>query len=92
VAKYYKKPIVVDAIQFHWGPEDWTSWGVCFCFVGNTFGGVDHPHIHTLEGVMSISAGDWIIKGVKGETYPCKPDIFALTYEPADPEPSDPNS
>lgn len=38
--------------------------------------------IRTLEGVMEARDGDWIIKGVKGEFYPCKPDIFAATYEP----------
>lgn len=38
--------------------------------------------IDTLEGTMQASVGDWIIKGVKGEFYPCKPDIFAATYEP----------
>jgi len=38
--------------------------------------------IHTLEGVMCAQPGDWIIRGVKGELYPCKPDIFAATYEP----------
>jgi hypothetical protein len=40
--------------------------------------------IDTLEGVMTAQPGDWIIKGVKGEFYPCKPDIFVLTYEPAE--------
>lgn len=43
------------------------------------------PHslvIHTLEGAMTASPGDWIIRGVQGEFYPCKPDIFAATYEP----------
>ena len=39
--------------------------------------------IETLEGVMCATPGDWIIRGVKGELYPCKPDIFAATYEPA---------
>ena len=39
--------------------------------------------IETLEGVMEVTPGDWIIKGVNGEFYPCKPDIFAATYEPA---------
>ena len=39
--------------------------------------------ITTLEGEMTASPGDWIIKGVKGEFYPCKPDIFEATYEPA---------
>ena len=41
------------------------------------------PHIHTLEGVMLVSREDWVIQGVAGEFYPCKPDIFAATYEPA---------
>ena len=44
----------------------------------------DGIEIKTLEGTMTASKGDWIIKGVKGEFYPCKPDIFALTYEPAE--------
>jgi hypothetical protein len=43
-------------------------------------------YIPTLEGTMLATVGDWIIRGVKGEFYPCKPDIFALTYEPADEE------
>lgn len=45
----------------------------------NTFIGC---HIHTLEGVMTASPGDYIVRGVDGELYPCKPDIFAKTYEP----------
>ena len=43
-----------------------------------------HIAIDTLEGVMRASAGDWIIRGVQGEFYPCKPDIFAATYEPVE--------
>ena len=43
-----------------------------------------HLTVRTLEGCMVASHGDWIIKGVKGEFYPCKPDIFKATYEPAD--------
>lgn len=39
--------------------------------------------INTLEGVMTANEGDWLIKGIQGELYPCKPDIFAATYEPA---------
>jgi hypothetical protein len=39
-------------------------------------------YIKTLEGEMRVDAGDWIIRGIKGEFYPCKPDIFAATYEP----------
>ena len=42
--------------------------------------------IGTLEGNHTVSPGDWIIRGVKGELYPCKPDIFSATYEPAEPE------
>lgn len=42
--------------------------------------------IPTLEGKMKVSDGDWIIRGVKGEYYPCKPDIFAETYEPVAPQ------
>jgi hypothetical protein len=41
--------------------------------------------IDTLEGTMTADPGDWIITGVHGERYPCKPDIFALTYEPVEP-------
>ena len=44
-------------------------------YVGNTI------EIPTLEGTMIASPGDWIIKGVKGEFYPCKPDVFDITYE-----------
>ena len=40
--------------------------------------------IQTLEGLMRAEVGDWVITGVKGERYPCKPDIFAMTYEPVD--------
>ncbi len=43
-------------------------------------------HIHTLEGTMTAQRGDWIIRGVRGEFYPCKPDIFADTYEPVEAE------
>jgi hypothetical protein len=49
-------------------------------FTGDS--GKDRIEIETLEGTMSANPGDWIIKGVNGEFYPCKPDIFAKTYEP----------
>lgn len=39
-------------------------------------------YLHTLEGKMRADVGDWVILGIKGEVYPCKPDIFAATYEP----------
>jgi hypothetical protein len=48
----------------------------------------EHLFVDTTEGVMGAAPGDWIIRGVKGEIYPCKPDVFAMTYEPAPaPEP-----
>lgn len=70
--KYRKKPVVIDAVQ-------WLKHG-------------DHPKvteyekagygwIETLEGGHIVTSGDWIIKGVNGEFYPCKPDIFEKTYE-----------
>jgi hypothetical protein len=45
---------------------------------------VDFIYIKTREGIMEVALGDWIIRGVKGELYPCKPDIFNLTYDPVD--------
>lgn len=73
MGKYRKLPAVIEA-------EQW--------FPGNVIVGVeDHagrPLIKTLEGYLEVSPGDWIITGVKGERYPCRPDIFNLTYELAD--------
>lgn len=51
---------------------------------GQVFRSGDTLIIGTLEGPHCASPGDWIIRGVKGELYPCKPDIFAMTYEPVD--------
>jgi hypothetical protein len=80
--KYRKKPVVIEAIQYN-GTTDSRS-EIC-AFMGLeriTFSDTQGVFIPTLEGVMTASIGDWIIKGVKGEFYPCKPDIFAATYEP----------
>jgi hypothetical protein len=85
MAKYRKRPIVIDAVQW---------------FPGIMIDGVETHHektspidgyaqytgkivgrIETLEGVMDAQPGDWIITGVNGEKYPCKPDIFEKTYE-----------
>jgi hypothetical protein len=81
--KYRKKPVVIDAVQFT---------GTNFVELGRFFG--DSPFeadllnmelsIHTLEGEMKAQVGDYIIKGVQGEFYPCKPDIFEQTYEKAE--------
>lgn len=79
--KYRKKPVVIEAIQYT-GEND----GEIMNFVGVTASGhrPDGIHINTLEGDMHCSPGDFVIKGVKGEFYPCKPDIFAATYELAE--------
>lgn len=74
--KYRKKPIVIEATQwFQHG--DHPEVKVYFAGPGDTTLG----WISTLEGGHIVTPGDWIITGVKGEHYPCKPDIFAMTYE-----------
>lgn len=78
--KFRKKPVVIEAVRFHDANFDEIE-----AFVGGDAelrGG--ELVIATLEGPLRAANGDWIIKGVKGEFYPCKPDIFAATYEPAD--------
>lgn len=97
--KFRKKPVVIDAIQwdganlrevieFTGKHPRWHEWFNSFeeyeAFVARD-GGVFK--VFTLEGVMHASIGDWIIRGVQGEHYPCKPDIFDATYEPAGDKP-----
>lgn len=82
--KFRKKPIVIEAVKFRLGEQD----GVFAKDVST--GHVRYAPdgtmlILTLEGTMSASNGDWIIRGVKGGLYPCKPDIFVATYEPVEP-------
>ena len=79
MAKFRKKPVVVDAEQWRDSFPTPNREGVCLQF--NCGANTALPHIHTLEGVMFVRDGDWIIKGVNGEFYPCKPDIFEKTYE-----------
>lgn len=75
--KFRKKPVVIEAEQFlDSNPLPFRDQGVCR-FDGNRW------YIETLEGSLNITEGDWIIRGVKGEYYPCKQDIFEQTYEPA---------
>jgi hypothetical protein len=78
MAKFRKKPVVIEAVQFLGTPEsekDVLDFVRCIETLDNQI------VIRTLEGNMTASAGDWIIKGVSGEFYPCKPDIFEKTYE-----------
>lgn len=84
--KFRKKPVVIDAEQFWPGKTPWPT-GVYGVRNGGRRDDVDPDYyqIDTLEGSHVATPGDWIITGVKGERYPCKPDIFEMTYEPADP-------
>lgn len=88
--KYRKKPVVIEAIQ--WNEDNLQE---VMEFIGSEFKYKSNASyttikftyingvltIRTLEGDMKVSKGDYIIKGVKGEFYPCKPDIFQTTYE-----------
>ena len=83
---FRKKPVEIEAIKF----DGW-NWAECYQFISDeplVFPQVleerEKIKIKTLEGTMTASRGDWIIKGVNGEFYPCKPDIFAKTYEPVE--------
>ena len=81
--KYRKKPVVIESIQ-------WEGTAISFNAIMDTFKDIKWTpgemgsysfNIETLEGPHIVSKGDFIIKGVKGEYYPCKPDIFEMTYE-----------
>lgn len=82
MAKYRKKPVIVEATQWFEGDE---LDGVCRCGVRGRLR--DGPHVHTLEGIYPIFDGDWLITGVVGEKYPCKALIFQQTYEPVEKRP-----
>ena len=81
--KYRKKPAVIDAIE-------WTGSNAAEVveFMKSSYSSIfdDNQNltIHTLEGDMKANIGDFIIRGVDGEYYPCKPEIFNKTYEPVD--------
>lgn len=80
--KFRKKPVVIEAEQFTEVTKDRVfNFIRCNCAADFDNDGNAVLKIQTLEGVMTASLGDWIIKGVSGEFYPCKPDIFAETYE-----------
>ena len=80
MAIYRKKPVEVEAVRW-----DGTNETEIVLFMGSMFR--KNPincyelQIQTLEGLMTARVGDYIIKGIKGEFYPCKPDIFEATYE-----------
>lgn len=81
--EYRKKPVVIKAVQFDGSDE---SHAECMEFMGKQPGeqtNVGMLFIDTLEGTMCAMKGDYIIRGVRGEFYPCHPGIFEDTYEPA---------
>ena len=83
MARFRKKPVVIEA----WQNVPSAEVPLWFDRMG-TYKNGSSPgctiKIYTLEGIMEAYPGDWIIKGVKGEIYPCKPDIFAATYDRVD--------
>jgi hypothetical protein len=103
--RYIKKPVVIDAWQWNGGPldvngvPDWLrravlqDQAVMLSCDSSAFGDRRHVvRIQTLEGVMHANIGDWIVRGIKGEFYPVRDDIFQETYRPADPVNDDDDS
>lgn len=93
--KYRKKPVVIDAWQYDGDLKNSDGEFCCPPWVESAFvegtlyygtldGSPSELFVKTLEGDHHASVGDYIIQGVAGELYPCKPDIFARTYEPAE--------
>lgn len=89
--KFRKKPVEIEAIQWNGAGIDpmkpRPQWLIDALYKNPPDPGFmmrmgDEIHIGTLEGVMIAKPGDWIIRGIKGELYPCKPDIFAASYDP----------
>jgi len=91
--KYRKKPIIIEAFQItkesRQSNHDWPSWlheawqeGTLYPASYGKSNGKDMLMIKTLEGDMLVDWNDWVIQGIKGEIYPCKPDIFEATYDP----------
>lgn len=90
MTQYRKKPVVINAVQYtrRFGWPDWfhdaVSANIVITHNTGKFSDPTEPcycTIQTLEGVHRCDENDWVIQGVKGELYPCKPDIFAMTYE-----------
>lgn len=71
---YRKKPIIIQAVK-------WDGTFLPECLQGRVAQRGTELWIATLEGSMKADPGDWVIRGIKGELYPCKPDIFEATYE-----------
>lgn len=94
MAKFRKKPVVIEAVRYNginaaeideFAGRKLERDIIDTAYQAGTAPPIMRLVIPTLEGNMTASPGDWIIRGVQGEYYPCKPDIFALTYEPVEP-------
>lgn len=87
IKKYKKKPVIIEACIWDGTNKEelisFSKGAVSFLQVQRSDGVVTHCYIKTLEGTMEADVGDYIICGVNGEFYPCKPDIFQKTYEEA---------
>lgn len=89
MSKFRKKPVVIEAMHWHGPAQNYEVMQFCGDSFGCEWSNPDESGtnqecrawINTLEGPLNLTAGDWIIKGIKGEFYPCKPDIFEATYE-----------
>lgn len=88
---FQKNPVVIEAVRFTGSTTSkhaiscWMEFGTMPESSGIETSDVVAMNIDTAEGVMTASPGDWIIKGIKGEFYPCKPDIFEATYTEVQP-------
>jgi hypothetical protein len=82
--KFRKKPVVIEAVLFETPSTLGPDWFVDAFRAGRMWYQEGVLTIATLEGNHRANVGDWIIQGIKGELYPCKPDIFAATYEAVD--------
>lgn len=80
---YRKKPVVIQAMRVPSNPGDCDAFCEWLSQCDDYVVCEDYVLISTLEGEMRACIGDWVIRGVKGEFYPCKPDIFEVTYERA---------
>ncbi|SHY98543.1 Uncharacterised protein [Mycobacteroides abscessus subsp. abscessus] len=99
IRRFRKKPVEIEAMQWPDGDDDsydaqcqraaihrwiWGNGGKTWVVIRKHAEPDVHVVVETLEGNMRIGNGDWIIRGVAGEFYPCKPDIFEQTYDPLD--------
>jgi len=83
MTRFRKKPVVIEAVQYIGGEASYRKVAE-FVAAGRVLRDELGVHIITFEGTMHVTEGDWVIKGVAGEFYPCKPDIFEQTYEAVD--------